>query len=852
MASTNFNSRAYDAIRTSPFYSDKTKENDTYITNLTCPECGHREAYAWKQSPWAIVCNRKNNCGSICKTLDLFPEIKQDFELDFKPTPKRPHRPATEYLASRGLDASLNGLEYKYLPDIRGTGCGGVMFQIAGGVENGRIFTPPRGGGKTHNIGKTTGLFWRHPGINYRPTDPTFVVEGIINALSLIEMGYQAIAVLSAGTRPDTLDLSDFPKLILAFDNDKAGRKCARNWANALQKSGKHDVQAILPQRGDWNDILMRHGSGPDAKQFMKDCWQKMSDDARLALAETAVEYAETFFDTNGVPAGLFRHCGALYYSALKRNRPTCKRVGDFDLEVEYFEEDRESEEQSIFKYGIRITPRNGKPISFFANAEEMTSQQRMRTMLMKYAKVAWQGDKLPTTSLLELITHTKAPQIRQMQSIGYDKDSDCYVMPDYLIHPTGEKAVPNQRGIFRVGGKEYVRPAQHKAITPETEYSITSLKAVCQLIDESWGPRGITALGWTVASWFVNQIKAAEGFFPFLSLHGEPATGKSCLATVLNAMQGLHEEGIPMNKVNTSKGEVRRIGQRSGLFTGLLEANDTRQAGFDFGGTLRALYNDNPLQVRAKTTGGVATTEIPFYSAFMFVQNTEPFDGNPDKQRAISLDFAREDLSEETEQACAELMSIPKATLAACHAEILKHRPLFENKWQAEFTTALEEIKEAIPHERIAKNHALILTFVRLLAKATSLPLDVESYLYGIAKTKMADCTGREENSADEFFDVVDHLSKIEWESTRDEYRAIHAVDYDGRHLIVNITEVCALANRSGIPFRPNRKTLCQDLRRHPSFVKRDNIYQDGINGGRVRTRVWFFNNDIRLKEDE
>ena len=71
------------------------------------------------------------------------------------------------------------------------------MFKVTDGVYNGRIFNPPHGEGKTHNKGSTSGIFWKHPGREYDQNKFTYATEGIIDALSLWEIGEQAIAVLA-------------------------------------------------------------------------------------------------------------------------------------------------------------------------------------------------------------------------------------------------------------------------------------------------------------------------------------------------------------------------------------------------------------------------------------------------------------------------------------------------------------------------------------------------------------------------------------------------------------------------------------------------------------------------------
>jgi len=95
-------------------------------------------------------------------------------------------------------------------------------------------------------------MFWKHPGIQYDPDEPTYVTEGIIDALSLIEMGFQAIAVLTSGQDPAKINLGELSgNLVIAFDSDSAGAGGLKKWNAAFPES-----DAITPLIGDWNDIL--------------------------------------------------------------------------------------------------------------------------------------------------------------------------------------------------------------------------------------------------------------------------------------------------------------------------------------------------------------------------------------------------------------------------------------------------------------------------------------------------------------------------------------------------------------------------------------------------------------------
>ncbi len=617
-------------LQSSAYWGDHTKRSDKYITGLNCPECGEPEAYAYSERPDKLYCNRRNNCGAVVDVADILPGARINFEEDFPATAEDKNRPGTTYLQSRGLNKSLEGLDYKYWSDVRKTGSGAVMFPIKSPsgetVYNGRLFDPPDGEGKTHNKGSTSGCVWRHPGFDDDPTKETFVTEGIINALSLIEAGHQAVAILSSNQDPEKVDLSSYKKIVLAFDNDPAGHKALKRFKSYL-KGQQHDyIKTILPIHGDWNDLLLNGKLEP--LTFEKDRVEYATE-AHLACASSAQEYARIWYGHRNL-TGLFDFNGAYYFSTLKGNDlkdVVCQQVSDFTLRTVYYELDQSNPDEPVYRYHLEVKAKSGHKATFTVIAKELSSPQGLRTMFLQRGRVSWTGEKAPSNELVKLILNSKAPVVRQLHIFGYDRESDCYIYRDHMIDREGRMVMPDKNGFFKVNSGKYIRPPYHNTLKPSEG---TDVHFLIDQLYRAWGYKALVTLAWVVASWFVNQIKDQVGFFPFLSLYKNSQTGKSNLTRIMNLFQCLDEEGIPMSKTNTAKGEIRKMSQRSGLFTALLEwPKDWRQTRLSLGFML-PIYNKNGLQLRALMTNDNRTHETPFYGALMFVQNNEPFNTPP------------------------------------------------------------------------------------------------------------------------------------------------------------------------------------------------------------------------------
>jgi hypothetical protein len=516
MNKLDFHKRIKSRLLGSEYATEKTRDNGKTISNLSCPKCGDKTAWAYSEEPLSINCNRMNKCGARTKVLDLFPEMLKKVEEEFPYTAEDPNRPATAYSNRRGLNNSLKGLEYRYMANLRGTGSGGVMFPIGKDAKgntifNGRLFNPPPTEGKTHNIGSTAGRVWQHPGIEYDYSKETFVTEGVINALSLIELGHQAISVLSAGQDPSRVDLSKFQKLVFAFDPDEAGKRALKKWRKAHPTAG-----AVLLARGDWNDFLTSLPIEKAKALFLKKR-AEFEVLACLARATHAYAYADIFRDFYQRAPGLFDFNGCYYFSSFKRTSEgeilLTDRVSNFTLNVRYYQLDTTNPEEPINRFFLDISPRKGFSTTCSVTAQELASANSLTTMILQRSRSLWEGDRAASIALARMIVESGAPVVRQLQTVGHDRESNCFVFKHFLIDPKGVVVLPNSFGFFEISRTISIQPAPYPTLKPVKGISA---KEVWELVFCAWGPKGIVALIWVVAGWWVNQIKAKIGFFPF------------------------------------------------------------------------------------------------------------------------------------------------------------------------------------------------------------------------------------------------------------------------------------------------------------------------------------------------
>ena len=97
-----------------------------------------------------------------------------------------------------------------------------------------------------------------------------FVCEGVIDALSLIQAGGEAIGLSGTdgiGAFVNALKETPFPNgLLLAADNDEAGEKAGKRWQEAIKAAGVDceilDTKALFDNEKDANDSLIKDCDG--------------------------------------------------------------------------------------------------------------------------------------------------------------------------------------------------------------------------------------------------------------------------------------------------------------------------------------------------------------------------------------------------------------------------------------------------------------------------------------------------------------------------------------------------------------------------------------------------------------
>ena len=751
------------------------KLNGEYIQNLECPSCGNREAYANASKPRAMYCNRKNKCGS---TTDIdariiAPDLFQDFHKKHPPTKSNPRATAIAYLKSRGLNPDDVEFEQKQIK-VDGKGYQSVGFRLDKDTINYRLIDYS-GKDKTRNYGEYSGKIWKKQKLSFK--QPIYITEAVLDSLSLIQgADVQSVSCLSSVHIPKEFyqSLPDHAQIVLAFDNDRAGGKAVSKHRNFLIEHcsiEESNVSVSLPPGGkDWNDMLQDVGDEMKLSEHVEWEWcewrgKLLMEDMSGTFEEYRTIYSERYSSEHGLYLGFLIFRKETWYATFKTEKtngvseivPVSTRLLNGEMTLLYDLIDESLPYGNKAHHRFKWVPNNGHQSLLEMNSESFGKTESFRTRLLPYRGVFY-GNQQHLNKYIEYFFRQNPPRIRQLTAFGYDPKSHSFVYTHRLYDADGKRFEVGNDAYF---DKQKLSPFLEKSSIPkigELDYST--------LLDHlygAFGNRGLLALGFWVASIFSHVVFEEFRFFPFLSLYGDPRTGKSFLVLLLNRLFGLDMEGLPATKDNTSKGEKRRMSQFSSMVIPMLEAQEGSTR-FDFNDLL-PMYNRNPAQTRAATTNNNETIEIPFHATLTFVQNHEQFKTRAAMERVVSIQFADTDITDESFEHFQKLSEFSPENLSAFGDHILKNRKYFE----VDIVNAVQSfsdlfVEKGVRARRIAENHAIAFTGFALLNsliewKTEDNVRSLTEYMIQLGKTKIETAKSETPN-ADTFLELLENVA--------------------------------------------------------------------------------------------
>lgn len=860
------------------------QSGDKLITGK-CPSCGKRELWASASKPFIVHCNRLNNCNYTAKTRDLLPHLFQDFSKKHQPTQTNPNATADAYLELiRGININLCQCAYtqgNFWHPKADKGTATVRWNIP--ATEGKVYmerfvdavtikdddeTTVR---KANFVGKYKGLWWQMPNFTPNPNEPIYIVEGIIDAMSLIQAGLQAVATLSCINYPDIalsklLDDGKKYKFTWALDNDNAGKKYSKIYRDKMHEAGFDDVNIIFPPRPahikndsknktDWNDLLL---FGELDTHKIKDTLHQAKYLGKLFLASNADEKGALIYIHTKRNSFWFEWSNRIYWfeypskaieEMLKDNKSSTeddllakitsagasKRIANCHPKCLYHEVSAINDEFN--RYYFNITTEHGKTINAGFSGGQLSAPAEFKKRLLNVsAGSMWLGNAHQLDSYM-LGTLGNLASVEVFDAVGYSTKHDAYIYPKLgikdgqVVHANDEDFIEFGKTAVKTGAQTNMELAEYIGEDNWLNWII-----------EAYGAKGIVVLAYWLGTLFAEQIRDLHKSYPFLEIIGEPGSGKSTILEFLWKLFGREDyEGFDPSKSSLAA-RTRTFAQASNLPIVLIESDreeDQKKFQWD---ELKTAYNGRAIRSRGVKTGGNEVYEPPFRGALVISQNARVDASEAVMQRIVGVEFTKQNHNKETTAIAQKLESVPVEKVSGVLVHTLKNASAILKMFPTSFAIHKTKLLDnGIKIDRIAKNHAQVAAFIDVLRTFHKLPDAWHSqaldYLQLIAIERQQ-LVGDDSPVLIEFWEAFDYLNRSN--------RLNHSDDNNDAEIAINLNQIYDYARENGqtLPAIRELKRALRGSRRH-RYLRQDVLWTHKLSqdyNDRRQIRCWIF----------
>lgn len=724
-------------------------ESGDRLIQGTCPSCGKKELYTFKDRPWVLRCGRLNTCAAEISVKEEYPDLFDNWSNRFQKTDENPNAAADAYLISRGLDISaLHGAysQENFWDPSRKIGSATVRFQLRNESWWERLIDQPsrfekkanfRPKGRDGSYGYG-GYWWAHPKdtIEKLANAPEiWIAEGIFDAIALRMAGKAAVSSMSVSNYCDKSlkeivkfhtenDIKTRPTLVFAYDIGKAGADYTKKHIERARAEGWNAIAAQpadedKSKKSDWNDLLQ-------AEKLEPENFQDYLYFGALLTAESAMEKAFLLYAKTKANSFYFHFENRTFwckfnqqtFNDARKEELSEKKSTELALSISeimsakthclYFQRNQAIDETH---YYFEITLPNGKKSKDRFSGAQISAAGDFKKRLLSVAPGAqFTGN----TAQLERIIGKQTANLKTVNTLdftGYSRDHKAYVLGDF--------AVSNGR-VYTLNSEDYFDIGKH-ALKLQTQERYLQL-SYQEKINTSWQEpfwtafreKGIVILAAWIMSLFAEQIRAKHSSLAFLEITGEPGSGKSQILEFLWKLFGRENyEGFDPTKA-TSAAIARNLGRVGNLPVVMIEGDRNSDVAhskrFEWD-ELKTAYNGRSVRSRGVKNGGNETYEPPFRGALFIVQNYQ-VDASPAlMERIMAVSINKEKWwSSSTKNAADQIAEFDFEKLSGSIIHFIKQ----ENEWLKTFFEEFTDWENRffdnicrVRNQRIRKNHA-------------------------------------------------------------------------------------------------------------------------------------------------
>lgn len=372
-------------------------------------------------------------------------------------------------------------------------------------------------------------------------------------------------------------------------------------------------------------------------------------------------------------------------------------------------------------------------------------------------------------------------------------------------------------------------------------------LRSFIEKLTEVFGENARIAFCYLVATLFRDVVYKRTRHFPILNLFGEKGTGKTTLATSLEAFF-LHDVEPPNMGVASVPAMNDRVSQAVNtlvVFDEYKNDLDIRKIAF-----LKGLWGGGGQTKKNTLTDGMASQTIVTTGVVICGQE-KPTQDMALYTRVLFLSYTKTSFSYQEKQRYEELQAMCSLGLTHLTLEILQHRELFEKNFPHMFTITKGELATRMEsetiHDRIFGNWIIPLTTFRTLESVIDFPFSYSQMLETTIKGI------RHQNElAQESSEVADFWNMLQgWQSVGKCMEKVHFniryltkfrpinlkedIEFKEGHpiLYLNMAAISSLfsSRNSTQNITANRSswsTILSYLKSHPAFLgtKQDRFY--------------------------
>ena len=674
------------------------------------------------------------------------PEIKTDLSKTIYAISCNSLKPATEYLQSRNIDThKLPENSYYYDKFSESV----AFIDTEKKLINKRVIKPEAGKPKVMQAKGsilTNALYDK----TYIPkNDTVFLVEGVINSLSLFPLS--SLAIFSTNNKfTDKKKLSKYlkgKKVILAFDNDvkndselNPGKDCTNYYKDFILNNIETETLSILqvPENVDINDLHQQK----ELKDFIKDTdnytYEKI-DILNKPLTNNTAD--NKHFNKHR----FFVKDSCYYIQKFINDKKVTDDISDCVIKFLY----RLNNEEGSRLMKVQQIIDDYRKIEMFEITSDDLTKEKLKKIL--YSKgFSYYGTQPNLDRILKYnIQREKEAEI--IETYGWQPESNMFVLSNCSINSENNILYPNSIGMVENENEIYYVPASSPANKKKLselregfkyETSNIDFKEFADLFYNSNKESGSIGILFYIISLFRDTIFKHLDFFPYLYLYGPAGGGKSHYAETLTGLFGNVSKGHVLK--NTTQASLSRVASQ--IRNIITYYKEYKKDAPDFVDEYFKAGYDGVSRTIAKGAGKETST-FNIESSGLIDSNFLPTNDLAVFDRMIILDFEKNDFTKEETKAFEKLRPYKEKGLVQITKELLRHQELFTDNFKDVYYTVLNDIKykkglkDKIKRERMIKHIALILTPFHILQNELEFPFDLqtlENILFNHAYTQL------------------------------------------------------------------------------------------------------------------